>query len=548
MPNRHLRTGAPPSTSGDDERRRGKGAIALLALGAPFVAATPAVAAGGVAGQPGNGHAEEQASAQASSDASAGGGSGAAAQGGGNAAHGNSADQSAAGTGAQGDVETSDDGAGAGTPSAGAGGHAKVHGGAHDSGGAHAEVHGGGHAGGAAHAEVHGGGHAGGSGHAEVSGGAKAGGTVDERTDGRDEDRGTSVSHGSGAAKAANTRAHARHDSRERADVAGEPGGEENLRVESRAHGNGHSGGSTHARARVNERGAARSSMASDGDRGFTHVRVTSQQDDRAGGRVSASVKASPALDAAIRAEAREAARAEIRARYPRLEAGQVAARFAVKRRFEGRGVQRRRTTADNHAEALLRILETAWTTGGPAKANALLELCLGRPASAAQARGEGRETGQALFGTTRARGVGTVQLAPGRPEGTNGGGVPGTPTSNVEAPSAPLTAKPMAGSDLLPSTEGAIEAPREAGSPRQPRGPASRPGATQPSDFATGPRATTGPAAPSGVRVTREAGVAVQQRQLPFTGAELPLVIIAGAAALAAGALLRRSTQGAVR
>jgi LPXTG-motif cell wall-anchored protein len=36
-----------------------------------------------------------------------------------------------------------------------------------------------------------------------------------------------------------------------------------------------------------------------------------------------------------------------------------------------------------------------------------------------------------------------------------------------------------------------------------------------------------------------------MQQRQLPFTGSEVPLIVIAGAAAIAAGALLRRRIDG---
>jgi hypothetical protein len=45
-----------------------------------------------------------------------------------------------------------------------------------------------------------------------------------------------------------------------------------------------------------------------------------------------------------------------------------------------------------------------------------------------------------------------------------------------------------------------------------------------------------------------REAGAAMQQRQLPFTGSEVPLIVIAGATAIAAGALLRRRVDGAMR
>jgi hypothetical protein len=39
-----------------------------------------------------------------------------------------------------------------------------------------------------------------------------------------------------------------------------------------------------------------------------------------------------------------------------------------------------------------------------------------------------------------------------------------------------------------------------------------------------------------------------MQQRQLPFTGYELPLIAIAGVAAIGAGVLLRRRVDGAVR
>src|SRR5215208_3606221 len=51
MQNHRVNTDAPMAAGRDDAKRVGKGAIARLALGAPFVAATPATAQGN-----GNGH------------------------------------------------------------------------------------------------------------------------------------------------------------------------------------------------------------------------------------------------------------------------------------------------------------------------------------------------------------------------------------------------------------------------------------------------------------------------------------------------------------
>jgi hypothetical protein len=154
-------------------------------------------------------------------------------------------------------------------------------------------------------------------------------------------------------------------------------------------------------------------------------------------------------------------------------------------------------------------------------------------------ARGEGRESGEIIGparGEARERGAVVVGNTRG----------PEAPTPIVEAPSVPLTAQPMPASGVMPGTEEALQAPREADRPMQPRGSASRPGAVQPTGSATGPAVTTGASAPSGV--TRKASAAGLQRRLPFTGAEVPLTIIGGATLLAAGALLRRRVQGEAR
>lgn len=541
MPDCRLTADTPSSTSRDGAKRLGGAGVALLALGAPFVVAAPAVAHDGGPGQAGNSHAEAQPGADASVGA---GGQGGAASTAAAPQSGHSAGprSGATATEGSGNAEAS---AGNGSAVAHSGGNTAhpntATAGAHG----HAETS---HPGTAASAAA--------GGHVEVDGGAAARGSHE------------APAHTRGGGSD-NTRARTRDESREaaRGHGAAEAESEQDLHVEGnvRARGNGRLGDSAQARGDAVDRRGDRGRVARHGDRGLTDVRVTPSPEGRAGRQVSAFVKASPALEAAIRAEAREAARAEIRARFPRPEAGQAGAkRFAVKRRFEGAGhrVRLRRPTTAEQAAALVRILETTWNTCGPARTNALLELCLGRRPSnlpvllralrkhalaEAQERPEGmaggnglgnaeaRETNE-IFGALRGRGIGTAQLAPGRSEETNNALTAGTPAPMVEAPSAPVTASPMPGSAVLPGTEGIIHAPRGAGAPPLPRGSANRPGAT------------TGPSAPTGVRVRREAGAAVQQRQLPFTGVELPLIIIAGAAALAAGALLRRGTNGVAR
>jgi hypothetical protein len=67
---------------------------------------------------------------------------------------------------------------------------------------------------------------------------------------------------------------------------------------------NGRAGGAADARTEADHRGSERRP----GARGFTDVRVRAQEEAGHRGQVSAVVKASPALKAAIRAEAREAA------------------------------------------------------------------------------------------------------------------------------------------------------------------------------------------------------------------------------------------------
>jgi hypothetical protein len=310
-------------------------------------------------------------------------------------------------------------------------------------------------------------------------------------------------------------------------------------------------------------------------------VRVTPHEDAGDRRRVAARLKTSAALDAAIRAEARKAAREEVRARFRSSEARQGAAtRFAVKAGFGGGGRHEgwRRPLPAADAAALLRILEKAFEHGGPARARAVLELCLGhesqgehgllvglqeRETNAERARHRGSSREQAPRG--RPLGEGFEQGRPGdahaRP--SSGAATPvvqaparaGAPVVQAPAeaggpeapapagagapvaltPAAPTTPSRVVGSGVDTSNGGTVEGAEESGTPMPPSQP---PNSTEESP------GTAGASPP----VVQEVGAASRQRELPFTGSEVPLFVLAGCAALAMGALLRRNPRRGVR
>ena len=324
-------------------------------------------------------------------------------------------------------------------------------------------------------------------------------------------------------------------------------------------------------------------------------------------GHATARVKVSPQLDAAIRAEARAAAREEIRERFrSRVTVNGGGMRFVVKGNA-GRGVggmSARQSATPETVAAMLSMLEKAWQNGGPERARALLELCLPRESTAAlnalmivlgeQARmhgaGRGRESASGMAGgpPEHARGQGnafgrahvgstSVDVMPvahsqgnatghARPEGTAGDRAGGAHSTGNTSPSAQDdgSAGPREhGNAIVQTAPGGGPGTGDiAPVPGTPAAPASSAGTPIPGS-GVGPSleqpgrvpAAAGPEAlPPGGSMAESAGTSASRnsgvtssRQLPFTGVELPLVALLGAAALAAGALLRRRSAPTV-
>jgi hypothetical protein len=269
---------------------------------------------------------------------------------------------------------------------------------------------------------------------------------------------------------------------------------------------------------------------------------VTAPADRR--GRAAARLKVSPALDAAIRDEARAAAREEVRMRWRSIEAGELATRQSAGRTVWA-GVSRAHQELQNsslsaltpreEAAVLLRVVETAWREGGPARARAVLDVCFRGESQISHALVMAlQEETSEHQGPTEGHGRGNAEAggeARGRAEA---GGAAGTPLAaeqpNVGTRPAPgASAGTGAPAPSAPAPESGIERPVQAPDAESRAGLVRSPA----------PRAA-GAEAP----VTRETGAAAQRRELPFTGGDVGLIVLAGAAALAAGALLRRSAR----
>ena len=268
-------------------------------------------------------------------------------------------------------------------------------------------------------------------------------------------------------------------------------------------------------------------------------------------------------------------------------------------------GVRYRQSATAETAAALLSMLETAWERGGPARVHALLELCLrhetsttpsapmmplreqagtrgrangrnvtsghavgaphdamaGRPAhardtsdhahlggapvdSVPDAHGQGSANGQAgpagTVGdhTAGANGQSTFPSAQaddsgGRRDQGNATAPSGGAENGaiVAAPATPATQPPSATSPISesrvgPATEQSGRAPVDGGPERL---------------LARGPIANEGTSGASRALSAARNSAAMSSRQLPFTGADLPVIALLGAAAVAAGAMLRR-------
>jgi nicotinate-nucleotide--dimethylbenzimidazole phosphoribosyltransferase len=590
MPAEHSTSDATTTDSHAGARTRPhRTAVALLALGAPFVAAAPAAAQGGAAEQAPNGQGAAPGSGHAAGDASSG------------QAPTSPAPPVAADTGVHG--AGSADGAAnpqpASSPSAQAGAGADVQ----TSGNTGTQT-------------GHGGTQAGGTGTAQAS--------ADAGTDGPPDNAaaqigGNSSVHAGGNAEAdarGNAEASAEADAEAEADAGGNAEADAGGNAEAQVNGSSRNqagDGARTDREHVEARGAGEPTAENDdgtgdgraptggtrgdgrtGGRGFTDVRVTAP-DGPGSGRVTARVKASPDLDAAIRAEARATARDEIRARFGSPGNGSGAAlRLAVRDNVtssDRRVVRVRQPGTAENAAAMLQMLETAWKRGGPASANALLDLWCNRETPVARAAFVLALHERATIGA-RAAAAGSanaVNLTQGAKQGsgalvvTGGGPRQGNARGRVsiggegvgvggEAPAEqapPSPATPHGQADAAPQPApggganaqvapaiGTLPAVAPAAPPSASPVPApaielderpaeSRGGGGSPQESTTQPGGLPGTSPPTAVS---HRASAQSQRQLAFTGADLPLIAFLGAAALAAGTLLRRRNGLLVR
>jgi hypothetical protein len=286
-------------------------------------------------------------------------------------------------------------------------------------------------------------------------------------------------------------------------------------------------------------------------------VKVATHESDSGHPRAKGWLTVSPAFEAALRAEAREAARQaareEVRARAGRHTGMQI----RLARIGATPTTAFRVPTGDAHAVECLRLLRDAWKNGDWARADTLLQSHFG--------------SGRALPANTPAG-----RMPAGSPGLGNGpaGHAPGGPITGANAPSstgvpAGANVPPVAdsipdvpagaGEVLTPEANG--EAPASAAAPAlvsAPTGEGSPPLSVPPADSDSYARPET-PETPEGNDLlgmpgalnrhsTPAAGIplarAATGSQLPRTGLDIPLIVVLGAAATTAGALIRRRTH----
>jgi hypothetical protein len=216
----------------------------------------------------------------------------------------------------------------------------------------------------------------------------------------------------------------------------------------------------------------------------------------------------------------------------------------------------------------LLRMLETAMHAGGPARARELLDLRLRRQASDAsnalllalqEHLNANRERHSGDNATGRAPGAQRAGEAPGalgRSQRDDGDAASAIGRSGSEILGAPLGPNSEGNAAAVGAPAGAVQA--------------GSVGATAPASTPTGPdtQITPTPESPdvAGRRPSRQStppssrptggptpavinrGIAAQtaQRQLPFTGVDVPVIAFLGVATLATGVLLRRRATAA--
>jgi hypothetical protein len=251
------------------------------------------------------------------------------------------------------------------------------------------------------------------------------------------------------------------------------------------------------------------------------------------------------------------------------------AVRFAVRDNVtsrDRRDVRVRQPGIAENAAAMLRMLETAWKRGGPASANVLLELWCKRETSVARAAfvqalheratiaAHAAAAGSApavdqTQGATQGSGAPVVKdSGAAAPPTAPGGGAdaqvaPAIVTLPAVTPAVPPSASPAPAIVTLPAVTPAVP-PSASPAPAPATGLDERPaesggGGGSPQESTTQPGGSPGTPPPTAVSHRANAQ---SQRQLAFTGADLPLIAFLGAAALAAGTLLRRRNGLLVR
>ena len=278
-------------------------------------------------------------------------------------------------------------------------------------------------------------------------------------------------------------------------------------------------------------------------------------------GHAVARVKASPQLDAAIRAEARAAAREEVREHFRSREVVGIGdLRFVVKRGWTLRMLEaaRQNESRPTTPGVLDNGQQGAASAGGTHNAfghahnGGTPPSQLGNTGGLGGSEGAHAPVGPPVAGAiVGATGTPVEQTGPGSSRvdelPVNGPGalaVPALPEIGAGAPEVPALPDIAAGAPEVPVQTGA-------GAPAVPALPGS--------GTVTVPSSGVSPAVEESgrtpVEVEAEAGsprgstplpavqrsAAASSRELPFTGADLPLLALLGASALAAGVVLRR-------
>ena len=291
-----------------------------------------------------------------------------------------------------------------------------------------------------------------------------------------------------------------------------------------------------------------------------SRVKVATHESDSGHPRAKAWLTVSPALEATLRAEAREAARQAAREEVRARAGSRTGMRMRVARIGATPTATFRVPTGDAQAVECLRLVHEAWRNGDWARAARLLQFHFGsgralpaitpagRMPAGSPGLGNGRAghapgdtvTGAHVPSPSSSAGASVnANVPPVADSNTNvpaGTGEVLTPEANAEVPASAVAPALVAG----PTGEGSpplsvppadSDAHTRPGTPETPDG----------NDLLGVPEALNGHSTPAArISLARSA----TGSQLPRTGFEIPLIVVLGAAAISAGALIRRRTH----